>query len=74
LLALYGDHLPSFPKTFRRLGFHDCSSDYLLWRARSGNGARKDLAAHDLGRAILEARSAPLEAVTPLSGLQRVSL
>jgi hypothetical protein len=73
LLALYGDHLPSFPKTFQRLGFHDCSSDYLLWRTRSGHGARKDLAARDLGRAILEARSAPLEAVTPLGGLQRVS-
>jgi hypothetical protein len=60
LLALYGDHLPSFPKTFHRFGFHDDRSDYLLWRAGSGLGARRDLAAHDLARTILEVRNAPV--------------
>jgi hypothetical protein len=59
LLAMYGDHLPSFPRTFQRVGFHDSRSDYLLWRAGTGVGARRDLAAHDLGRTILEARSVP---------------
>jgi hypothetical protein len=59
LLAMYGDHLPSFPRTFQRVGFHDSRSDYLLWRAGNGTGARRDLAAHDLGRTILEARSVP---------------
>jgi hypothetical protein len=58
LLAMYGDHLPSFPKTFQRLGFHDNRSDYLLWRAGSNSGTRRDLAAHDLARTILEARAA----------------
>jgi Sulfatase len=60
LLAMYGDHLPSFPKTFQRLGFHDNRSDYLLWRSGNGIGARRDVAAHDLARTILEARTAPV--------------
>jgi hypothetical protein len=60
LLALYGDHLPSFPRTFQRLGFHDSRSDYLLWHPGHAGGARKDIAAHDLARTILEARSAPV--------------
>jgi hypothetical protein len=60
LLGLYGDHLPSFPKTFQRVGFHDSRSDYLLWRAGAGAGSRRDLAAHDLARTILEAREAPI--------------
>jgi phosphoglycerol transferase MdoB-like AlkP superfamily enzyme len=60
LLALYGDHLPSFPKTFHRFGFHDERSDYLLWRAGSGLGARRDLAAQDLARTILEVRNTPV--------------
>jgi sulfatase-like protein len=63
VLAMYGDHLPSFPKTFQRLGFHDCRSDYLLWRAAPGHGARRDLAAHDLARTILEARLSPVAGV-----------
>jgi hypothetical protein len=40
------------------LGFHDNRSDYLLWRSGSSTGARRDLAAHDLARTILEARAA----------------
>jgi hypothetical protein len=60
LMALYGDHLPSFPQTFRSLGFHDRRSDYLLWRAGSaGATVRRDLAAQDLMGVILEAQSRP---------------
>ena len=73
LLAMYGDHLPSFPKTFQRVGFHDNRSDYLVWRAGSAVSARRDLAAHDLGRAILEARSQPPAAVTSHTGLQQAA-
>ena len=56
LLAMYGDHLPSFPETFRSLGFADRRSDYLLWRANNcGAGMRKDLAAQHLMGDILAA-------------------
>jgi len=68
LLAMYGDHLPSFPKTFRSLGFCDGRSDYLLWRAGSGEGVRRDLAAQDLARTILEARRAPATAIAAYGG------
>jgi hypothetical protein len=73
LLAMYGDHLPSFPKTFQRLGFHDGRSDYLLWRAGDGHGARRDLAAHDLARTILEARLAPTVPEPRYSGLSQAT-
>src|SRR5882672_9126355 len=57
LLAMYGDHLPSFPQTFRSLGFVDRRSDYLLWRAGNfGAGMRKDLAAQHLMGDILAFR------------------
>jgi len=57
LLAMYGDHLPSFPQTFRSLGFVDRRSDYLLWRASNfGAGMRKDLAAQHLMGDILAFR------------------
>jgi hypothetical protein len=55
LLALYGDHLPSFPGAFAALGFTDPRTDYLIWRGGGGPGLRRDLAAHQLGDALLEA-------------------
>ena len=66
---MYGDHLPSFPKTFQSLGFRDGRSDYLLWRAGSGEGVRRDLAAQDLSRTILEARRTPAAAIAAYGGL-----
>lgn len=56
LLAFYGDHLPSFPATFGQLGLRDLRSDYMVWRPGSGPGRRLDLAAHQLGSAVLEAQ------------------
>jgi hypothetical protein len=54
VLGLYGDHLPSLPREFARLGFDDWRSDYAIWSA-DGISRRRDLAAHELGRAIVEA-------------------
>jgi hypothetical protein len=56
LLAFYGDHLPSLPKVFGRIGFHDRESDYVIWRQGKNASARRDLAAHELGDAVLNAR------------------
>jgi hypothetical protein len=54
LLAMYGDHLPSFPVAFAALGFTDPYTDYLIWRG-GGPRLRCDLAAHQLGDVLLEA-------------------
>jgi hypothetical protein len=61
VLAFYGDHLPSFPAAFAALGFQDRRSDYLIWRPQGPEGRRRDLAAHELPAAILDAmRAAPI--------------
>ncbi|MES2684947.1 MAG: LTA synthase family protein [Pseudomonadota bacterium] len=54
-LGFYGDHLPSFPTLFPKLGMTDSRSDYLIWRADGGSGQRQDIAAHELGAALLRA-------------------
>lgn len=54
-LLVYGDHQPSLPGALDALGVGDRRTDYALWSTRGGDGARRDLAAHELGRALLEA-------------------
>lgn len=54
-LGFYGDHLPSFPTIFPKLGLKTAHSDYLIWHSRTGSGQRKDLAAEDLATAVLDA-------------------
>jgi phosphoglycerol transferase MdoB-like AlkP superfamily enzyme len=48
LLALYGDHLPSLPASFKELGFADTRTDYVVWTPGGGPGSRIDLSAHQL--------------------------
>jgi hypothetical protein len=62
VLAFYGDHLPSFPASFSRLGLHDTRSDYLVWRGGSPdkvsgapNKRSLDISAHELSAVILQA-------------------
>jgi len=69
VLGFYGDHLPSLPRAFAQLGFDDWRSDYAIWSG-GGMGRRRDLAAHELGRAIVDRVLAPritaaLDAVVP---------
>jgi len=54
-LAFYGDHLPSFPQTFRYFGFDEPHSDYVIWPGRAGEARRVDLPAWQLGRAVVDA-------------------
>lgn len=54
-LLIYGDHQPSLPGALHALGVEDRRTDYAIWSARGGAGARQDLAAHELGRALLAA-------------------
>ena len=54
-LGFYGDHLPSFPSVFSKLGWRDAHSDYLIWHSRAGSGQQQDLAAEDLAAAFFEA-------------------
>lgn len=54
VLGFYGDHLPSFPGVFPRLGLHGVESDYFIWDAhRPGAGHAVALQAHDFGRSLL---------------------
>jgi phosphoglycerol transferase MdoB-like AlkP superfamily enzyme len=55
LLAFFGDHLPSLPTPFAKLGFAETSTDYFLWRNGEGQAPRRDCAAHELQGAILGA-------------------
>jgi hypothetical protein len=53
LLLAWGDHAPSLPETAR---LTDPRTDWLLWHsARPGEGARRDIAAADIPRLVLEA-------------------
>ncbi len=52
-LLIYGDHQPTLPHALRALGIVDRRTDYALWSTRGGSGVRQDLAAHELGRALL---------------------
>jgi hypothetical protein len=58
VLGFYGDHLPSLPRTFAKLGFDDWRSDYAIWSA-GGVPRRHDLAAHELGHAVIAAALVP---------------
>ncbi|HZK91350.1 MAG TPA: LTA synthase family protein [Stellaceae bacterium] len=70
LLGFYGDHLPSLPRAFSHLGFDDWRSDYAIWSGAGGVSRRRDLAAHQLGRVLVDCALAPrnraaLDAVVP---------
>jgi Sulfatase len=54
LLAFYGDHLPSLGSAFSHFGFAEWSSDYVIWERGGRQGQRRDLAAHDLGRMVVD--------------------
>jgi hypothetical protein len=54
VLAFYGDHLPSLPQAFGHLGFAEGSSDYVIWPG-GGASLRHDLAAHELGKVVVDA-------------------
>jgi phosphoglycerol transferase MdoB-like AlkP superfamily enzyme len=59
LLCLFGDHVPSFPGLFRRLGYEDPRTDYLVWRAgQPGEGLRRDLEVTDLAASLMAALQA----------------
>jgi hypothetical protein len=62
LLALYGDHLPSFPAAFSALGFTEPRTDYLIWHRGGGPRVRCDLAAHQFGDVLLEILDGQLRA------------
>ncbi len=62
-LAFYGDHQPSLPRCFDRLGLLDSRTDYLLWSAQAAPGLRRDLAAHSLWTALNEAAAPAVRAV-----------
>ena len=53
VVAFYGDHLPSLPRTFAHFGFADGSADYVIWDG--GRGAeRHDIPAYRLGQSVIE--------------------
>ena len=54
VLGFYGDHLPSLPRAFAHLGFTDWRSDYAIWTGVADLSQRRDLAAHELGRFLVD--------------------
>jgi hypothetical protein len=54
ILAFYGDHLPSLGGAFGHFAFDEWSSDYAIWPG-ARVPQRRDLAAHELGRLIVDA-------------------
>jgi hypothetical protein len=65
LLGFYGDHLPSLPRAFAHLEFEDWRSDYVIWSAAAETSRRCDLAAHELGRAIVDRALLPRNSIGP---------
>ena len=61
-LGLYGDHQPSLPGAFAAAGLADRRTDYALWSATGSAGRVQDIAAHDLGAALVAAMHAPARA------------
>jgi hypothetical protein len=61
ILACYGDHLPSLPDAFAHLGLDDPRSDYAIRCGTGGFAGRRDLAAHELGRFVVDLALAPRE-------------
>ena len=55
LLAFYGDHLPCLHSAFRRFGFDDRRTDYVIWSPGAGAPLALDLTASELSRAIWDA-------------------
>jgi sulfatase-like protein len=54
LLGWYGDHLPSLPLALRHFGLDDWASDYAVWSAGTQPSLRRDLAARELGRLLVD--------------------
>jgi hypothetical protein len=58
-LMVYGDHQPSLPDAFASLGMRETQTNYLIWSTSQPARPRAaDLAAHQLGTALLEAIAA----------------
>jgi phosphoglycerol transferase MdoB-like AlkP superfamily enzyme len=59
-LCIYGDHVPIMPQAYAALGLPGGDVPYVLWDSRSaqqeaGEGSRRELMAHDLAVAWLQA-------------------
>ncbi|HYD07568.1 MAG TPA: LTA synthase family protein, partial [Reyranella sp.] len=54
VLCAFGDHLPSLPSIFDRVGFEDGRTDYFVWRKGGRIPRQLDLGAEILGRLVLD--------------------
>jgi hypothetical protein len=54
VLCAFGDHLPSLPSVFDRVGFDDGRTDYLVWRKGGRIPRQLDVGAEILGRLVLD--------------------
>ena len=54
VLCFYGDHVPSMPQVYDRLGFGDGRSDYLVWRSGSESRQAEEIAVERLGLRLLQ--------------------
>lgn len=54
LACIFGDHLPSLPKLFAKLGVADRRTDYAIWGMGSAAAEKRDIAVHELGPLLVE--------------------
>lgn len=55
IFCLFGDHLPSLPKVFNRVGYTDARTDYFVWKKSGRHPRELDVGADVLGRLVLDA-------------------
>jgi hypothetical protein len=55
IFGAFGDHMPSFPALYNRVGHVSRATDYVMWRADHAFGERRDIAAHELPGQLLRA-------------------
>ena len=58
-LLAYGDHQPSLPAVFARLGHHRTDTDYVLWEAKRSALRREDLPVEALAQLLLDRQTLP---------------
>ncbi|MGB0749260.1 MAG: LTA synthase family protein [Magnetospiraceae bacterium] len=65
VLCLFGDHLPSMPKLFKKLNYDDDKVDYVIWRTGGAIPQARDVSVEGLGSLVMRAVGIDLEDSRP---------
>ena len=53
-LCFYGDHIPSMPKIYQQIDYHDDDSDYLIWQSNQSTTKEQSLSVDSLAETLLK--------------------